>query len=178
MKTLHIVYISCFAALTAVLGLIPAIPLPIGVPITAQTLGVMLSGLLLGKRLGFLSIALFCLLVAAGLPLLSGGRGGLAVITSPSGGFFLGFSIASFMIGFLCESLKNPQNFFCLFACSTIGGIFVLYLFGVPWMAWKMDRTLFEALMIALVYIPGDLIKAGIASVLTLQIQKAIPSFK
>ena len=178
MKTLHIVYLSCFAALTAVLGLIPAIPLVAGVPITAQTLGVMLSGLILGKRLGFLSMALFCLLVSAGLPLLAGGRGGLAIIASPSGGFLLGFPIASFVIGWLCESLKFPPHFFSLFAYSILGGVIALYLIGVPWMAWRLDTTLLEAFMIALVYIPGDLIKAGLASMLALQIQKAIPLLK
>jgi biotin transport system substrate-specific component len=66
-------YIALFAALMAVFGLIPKIDLPFGVPITLQSLGVMLAGCLLGPRRGFLAIGLFLLAVALGLPLLSGG---------------------------------------------------------------------------------------------------------
>jgi biotin transport system substrate-specific component len=71
------VLIATFAALTAVLGLLPPIPLPlIPVPITAQTFGVMIAGCLLKPRLAFFSMVLFIILVAAGFPLLAGGRGG------------------------------------------------------------------------------------------------------
>ena len=72
--------VALFAALMAVMGLIPKIDLPFGVPITLQSLGVMLAGCLLGARRGLQSMALFLLAVAVGLPLLSGGRGGLGVL--------------------------------------------------------------------------------------------------
>jgi len=76
-----LVRISLFAALIAVLGLIPKLDLPFtaGVPITAQTLGVMLAGLILGARNGALAVLLFLFVVALGAPVLSGGRGGLGV---------------------------------------------------------------------------------------------------
>ena len=176
MKTLHIVYISCFAAITAILGMIPPIPLASGVPITAQTLGVMLAGLLLGKKLGFLSLALFCILVMTGLPLLSGGRGGLAVLVSPTGGFFLGFPIAAYAIGWFREKIQWRYQTISLFACNVLGGIMILYLCGIPWLAWKLDKTLLEASIIVWIYLPGDFIKAVVASLLTVQIQKALPN--
>ena len=69
--------VALFAALMAVMGLIPKIDLPLGVPITLQSLGVMLAGCLLGARLGFQAIALFLLAVAAGLPLLASVRGAI-----------------------------------------------------------------------------------------------------
>ena len=82
---MHALRESVFAALAAVLGLTPAINVPgISVPITAQTLGVMIAGLMLVPIEAFLSVALFVGLVATGLPLLSGGRGGLSVFTGPS----------------------------------------------------------------------------------------------
>ena len=83
MKTKDLAYIALFAAITAVLGLLPAIPVPaVPVPITAQTLGVMLAGAVLGARRGFLALLLFLVLVAVGLPVLAGGRGGLAVFAA------------------------------------------------------------------------------------------------
>ena len=72
--------IATFTGVVAALGLVPALaPFGIPVPITAQSLGVMLAGAVIGARRGFLSLALFLVLVAVGLPLLSGGRGGLGV---------------------------------------------------------------------------------------------------
>ena len=63
-------HIALFAALIAVLGLVPQITLAVGVPITAQSLGIMLCGTVLGARRGALAVVLFLVLVAAGLPLL------------------------------------------------------------------------------------------------------------
>ena len=78
MKTRDLAYIALFAAIIAVLGTLPAINIG-PVPITAQTLGVMLAGSVLGARRGFLAVLLFLVLVAIGLPLLSSGAGGLSV---------------------------------------------------------------------------------------------------
>ena len=79
--------VSLFAALMAVMGLIPKIDLPLGVPITIQSLGVMLAGVMLGPWRGMQSMLLFLAAVAVGLPLLSGGRGGIAVFMAPSAGY-------------------------------------------------------------------------------------------
>jgi biotin transport system substrate-specific component len=83
MSTRDIVYIALFAAIVGALGMFPPITLPlIGVPITAQSLGVMLAGSVLGARRGGLAIVLFLVLVAIGVPLLAGGRGGFGVLFS------------------------------------------------------------------------------------------------
>ena len=80
MNTRDIVLIALFAAIIVVLGLLPPIMLGfIPVPITAQSLGVMLAGCILGAKRGATAVLLVLLLVAIGLPVLSGGRGGLAV---------------------------------------------------------------------------------------------------
>ena len=72
-------HIALFAALIAALGLVPKLDLMSGVPISAQSLGIMLCGTVLGARKGALAVLLFLGLVAIGLPLLAGGRGGLGV---------------------------------------------------------------------------------------------------
>ena len=77
-SSLSIALVSLFAALIAVFGLIPKIDLPLGVPITLQTLGVMLAGCMLGPKRALQALLLFLAAVAIGLPLLSGGRGGHA----------------------------------------------------------------------------------------------------
>src|SRR5690606_14656561 len=99
----NIAHIALFAAMIAALGLVPQITLGFGVPITAQSLGVMLAGAVLGARKGAAATILLLLLVALGLPLLSGGRGGLGVFVSPTGGFALGFILAAFVTGLFVE---------------------------------------------------------------------------
>ena len=90
MKIKNMLYAAMFAAIVAVLGLMPPIPLPfIPVPITLQTMGVMLAGSFLGKRLGFISVLLVVVIVLLGLPILSGGRGGLALLSRIFGRKFL-----------------------------------------------------------------------------------------
>ena len=97
--------IAVFAALIAALGLPGALYLGgTAVPITFQTLGVMLAGAILGARKGFLSVLLFLVLVAAGLPLLSGGRGGLGVFVGPSVGYLAGWLLGVVVIGWFTAS--------------------------------------------------------------------------
>src|SRR3954453_2501795 len=94
--------IAIFAALIAALGLPGTITVgPTGVPITLQTLGVMLAGGILGARKGTLAVAVFLLLMTAGLPLLAGGRGGLGVWAGPSAGYLVGFLAGAWVIGIL-----------------------------------------------------------------------------
>ena len=92
-------YAALFAALTAALGLMPRIDLVAGVPITAQSLGVMLAGAVLGARRGALAILLFVALLALGLPLLSGGANLWAVLYTPRIGYVVGFPLAAYVTG-------------------------------------------------------------------------------
>src|SRR6185312_14523843 len=113
MESRAIVRIALMAAVIGVLGMLPGVMLPIamGVPITAQTLGVMLAGIILGPRHGALAVLLFLFVVLLGAPLLSGGRGGLGVLFGPSVGFLLGFIPAAFVSGLVMERLKNWSVF-------------------------------------------------------------------
>ncbi|MDA9293965.1 biotin transporter BioY, partial [Amylibacter sp.] len=103
----NIVYIALFSGLIAVLGLLPKLTLVSGIPITAQSLGVMLCGIILGAKRGALAVLLFLSLVALGLPLLAGGRGGLGVFTTPWAGFLFGFPFAAFVTGYIMERLRS-----------------------------------------------------------------------
>ncbi|MBC7476896.1 MAG: biotin transporter BioY [Pseudorhodobacter sp.] len=170
----NLTHIALFAALIAALGLVPKIDLISGVPITAQSLGIMLCGTVLGARKGALAVLLFVGLVAAGLPLLSGGRGGIGVFAGPSVGYLIGFPFAAFVAGLVVERWKAPVAI-AAFAGSILGGIVVLYAFGIPGMAVTLGKTLPEAAVLALPFLAGDLIKAVVAAAVTQSIAQMRP---
>lgn len=168
-------HIALFAALIAALGLLPQITLPFGVPITAQTLGVMLCGTVLGARRGALAVLLFLALVALGLPLLAGGRGGLGVFASPTVGFLVGFPVAAFVTGLIVERWQGRLLVVATVA-SVIGGVVVLYVFGVAGLALMLGKTPLEALLLSTAFLPGDLIKAVLAGLLTEGLARSRPA--
>ncbi|MCJ8053145.1 biotin transporter BioY [Shinella curvata] len=169
MKTRDIVLIALFAAIIVVLGLLPPITLGfIPVPITAQSLGVMLAGCILGARRGAAAVLLVLLLVAIGLPVLSGGRGGLAVFAGPTAGYLVGWVFGAFVCGLIAERLVREEQpelsqLLSFLAAAVIGGIGVVYLFGMPWLAYMSGKAFFETAAASLVFLPGDLIKAFVA---------------
>ena len=172
----NVALIALFAALIAALGLIPKITVAFGVPITAQSLGVMLCGTVLGSKRGALSVLLFLLLVAIGLPLLSGGRGGLGVFASPSVGFLIGFPIAAFVTGWIVEAWRGANLTLVAGIAAMIGGIVILYLFGIAGLSVMLDKSLSEAALLVAAFVPGDILKAAIAGMLTSALAKARPS--
>ena len=172
----NVAFIALFAGLIAALGLIPSITMMYGVPITAQTLGVMLAGTILGSKRGALAVMLFLALVIIGLPLLSGGRGGIGVLYSPSAGFLIGWPIGAFVTGLIVENWKSEPFVLVSGIASAIGCIFILYIFGIIGMAIILEIPLPKAGVIALVYIPGDILKSVIAGILTSALFQARPS--
>lgn len=172
----NITLIALFAALVAALGLIPKLTLGFGVPITAQSMGVMLCGTILGARRGALAVLLVLALVALGLPLLAGGRGGLGVFAGPTVGFLIGWPIAAFVAGLIVERWRSGSLALVASVASVIGGIGVLYVFGVIGMAVMLDKTLIEALALVTIFIPGDVIKAVLAGLITAALFKSRPA--
>lgn len=170
----NLTHIALFAAFIAVLGLVPKIDLMSGVPITAQSLGIMLCGTVLGAKRGALAVLLFLLLVAMGLPLLSGGRGGLGVFASPSVGFLIGFPVAAFVAGAIVEKTRVSVGIAAGIG-AFFGGIVVLYAFGTVGMAVVLGKTLSEAALLNVPYLAGDAIKVAIASLITQAIAQARP---
>ena len=169
--------VALFAALIAALGLIPQITLPFagGVPITAQTLGVMLAGLIRGPWRGALAILVFIAVVALGAPLLAGGRGGFGVFAGPSAGFLFGWVAGALVVGWLIERGWAGLGFARAMMATSLGGIVVVYLVGIPWLAVAAEMTLWNAAIAAGAFIPGDLIKAGIASAVILGVKRSYP---
>ncbi|MDO5057216.1 MAG: biotin transporter BioY [Lautropia sp.] len=173
--------VALFAALMAVLGLIPKIDLPLGVPITAQSLGVMLAGCLLGPRRGLQALLLFLLAVAAGLPLLAGGRGGLGPFTSPAAGYLYGYAAAAFVTGLLMTMLPSrgtPRHIALnAFIASVLGGILFLHAMGIAGLMLLARMPFQQALYADLVFVPGDLVKAVLCALIVHTIARALPDW-
>ncbi len=167
MKTKDMVYSALGAAVIAALGLVPPIPLPfIPVPITMQTMGIMLAGSFLGKKLGFFSTMLFTALVLAGLPLLSGGRGGVSVLFGPTGGYFIIWPIAAFVIGLLCEHFWGKINVLRYVLINFAGGILLINLVGGIYLSFVTGISPVKAVLSSAIFIPGDLVKAFVVSLI------------
>jgi biotin transport system substrate-specific component len=177
--------VSLFAALMAVMGLIPKIDLPLGVPITIQSLGVMLAGCLLagvmlGPWRGMQSMLLFLAAVAVGLPLLSGGRGGIAVFMAPSAGYLLGYPLAACIAGLVMRALPqgSPRRAaFSAFAASALGGLLALHAFGVLGLMLMAKLSLSQAFMATLLFVPGDLIKCVLCALIVHTVARGMPDW-
>jgi biotin transport system substrate-specific component len=170
----NLTQIALFAALIAVMGLAPKIDLASGVPITAQSLGVMLCGTVLGPKRGALAVCLFLLITLAGLPLLSGGRGGLGILASPAVGYLIGFPIAAFVTGWVTARWTAPIAIASSLGAA-LGGILVLNILGIIGMSIMLDKAMGEAAMLAAPFLIGDTIKSVLAGLITHGIAQARP---
>ncbi len=122
----RMVYAALMAALTAA-GAYIAIPLG-PVPIVLQNLFIMLAGLLLGGRWGLISVAVYLLAGAVGLPVFAGGTGGVGKFVGPTGGYLLGFAAAAYLIGIISESGRGRVTIDVL---AMVAGTLIIYAFGV-----------------------------------------------
>ena len=166
-----IVFSFLMACITGLMAQI-IIPLPwTPVPITAQTFAVLCSGLFLGKKYGCLSQIIYIVLGIAFVPWFGGMTGGLDVLLGSTGGYFIGFIIASYFIGYITEKYANARNFTRMFAVIGVANFALIYIPGLIGLALWTYLTqgavlgIVDLLLMGLVpFIFGDLIKiAGTA---------------
>lgn len=151
------VYASLFAALTVV-GAYIAIPFPFSpVPIVLQNLFVLLAGLLLGKKWGTASVAIYLLAGAAGLPVFAGGTGGIGHFAGPTGGYLLGFVPAVFVVGAIGERKGGGA---LVDAAAMTAGSLIIYAAGIFWLQLHTGFSLSKTIMVGMApFIPGDVLK-------------------
>lgn len=155
------VFVALFAALVAVSGFI-AIPVgPLGVPIVLQNMMAVLTGALLGGIQGAGALGLFLLAGMLGLPVFSGGRGGIAHLLGPTGGFLTGYFIAALVVGLFIgkpSTEQQPPVFRIIAGCLL--GYIVLYIPGIFQFMKVTGKPLQIALTACVIpYLPGDAIK-------------------
>ncbi len=177
MTSRSLVSVALFAAVIAVLGLLPKFALPVagGVPITAQTLGVMLAGVMLGPVRGFLACVLFLFVVALGAPLLAGGRGGLGVFFGPSVGFLIAWPLGAMVAGWLMTNLDELPVLAAAVIASVMGGIAIVYALGIPVLSMMTDLSLGAAALGSIAFIPGDIAKAVLVGLIARTVYKFQP---
>jgi biotin transport system substrate-specific component len=149
------------AALTAGLAQV-AIPLwP--VPITGQTLAVLLVGSSLGATRGALSMVLYALVGALGAPIFSEASGGMGVLFGATGGYIVGFVLAAAFTGWLAQ--RRWERGLVRGMLAFVAGSAVVFLVGLPWLQVSLGLTWSQTLAAGLYpFIVGGVIKAGIAA--------------
>jgi len=173
--------LTVFAALMAALVIAGSyMAIPIGpVPITLQSMFVLLSGLLLGKFWGSMALAVYLIAGIVGLPVFAHGKGGLAVLFGPTGGFLISFVVAAFITGMISEkSIKlfagNRSKIIFFDIVALIFGSTVIFALGVPWFKFITGHAWEQSLGWTLYpFIPGAIIKL-IAAVAIAQLVRPI----
>jgi biotin transport system substrate-specific component len=178
--TRNLVLAALFAALLAISG---QLAIPIGpVPITLQTLIVMLAGAVLGSRWGATSVFIWILLAAIGAPVLTGGKGGVGALFGPTGGYIFGFLLAAFIIGWVIERLnkQKPVVLWQLIIVFILGGSLVIHAIGFPWFLFSAKLSFSTDIFYKsfVVFLPGDIIKVVLAAVLTMSLFRAMPQLR
>ncbi|WP_407271906.1 biotin transporter BioY [Radiobacillus sp. PE A8.2] len=162
----------------------PFLAIPIGgktVPLSLQTFFAILAGLMLGKRLGSLSIVAYLLVGIAGVPVFAQMRAGIFTIFDYTGGFLISFIFVAFVTGWLAEKSRTKSLPF--YVLASIVGVVVNYLIGVnymyiamnTWLELHISFTTAWATMIP--FLIKDLAIAIIAAFITLNLSKRIPRF-
>lgn len=173
--------IVVFAALVAALSLTPAIPVGgAGVPITLQTLGVAITGLLLGGWRGFSAVALYVVLGLAGLPILANYSSGFGVLAGGSAGYLLAFPVAALVSGSLATLvLRKARKLqaLWLFCCAFASSILIVHPAGILGMKLNVPFDTWGAAIAAdLPFWPGDVIKCALAALIVAGVFKAFPA--
>jgi biotin transport system substrate-specific component len=150
-----------FSLLTA---LAAQVVIPIGpIPITGQTFAVLLTGALLGSRLGAMAMIAYLIEGASGLPFFSGGHGGLLHLMGPTGGYLIAFPAAAFITGAFAEHGWD-RRFLTAAAAMAVGSI-VIMLSGWAWFSVVMNTSPLLTFYATVVkFIPGDIIKIALAA--------------
>lgn len=167
--------VAVFAALIAASSLIT---LAGAVPLTLQTLGVILAGLVLGPWRGFLAVLLYIAMGLANLPVFAGGRSGLSVLAGPSAGYLLSFPFAAAIAG--CVAVwavrRSRKLIFLWFAVGGLLATTMTHVIGVAWWSMMPDWTFSAVLPLDTLFWPGDIVKLVIAAGIAVGVHKAFPA--
>lgn len=169
LKALDLAYIGLSAALIAVCAWIA---IPLTVSITLQTMAICLVAGLFGWKRGTLSVIIYILLGMIGLPVFTGFKSGLAVITGPTGGYVLGFIFTAIIVGIATEKV-GKKIWQCILFMAI--GVLVCYLFGTIWFTIAYKVTFASALSTCVFpFLLPDAVKIIVASILVNRLKRFV----
>ena len=167
--------IAVFAALIAALGLPGQLSLgSTGVPVTLQTLGVMLAGAILGPWKGAAAVGVFQV-VGLALPVFAGGRTTIAAYSSTTIGYAVGFFFGAFAVGYLTRLILPGYRLWAALLVTAVGGIGVIYLFGTLGLMIRAGMPLGAAVASNGLYLIGDVLKVVVTVVVADQVHRSYP---
>ena len=145
MTTKHLVYTALMTAIICILGLVPSVPLPfMPVPIVLQNIGIFLAGIILGRKLGTTS----------------------GVFAGPSAGFLFLYPVVAYFIGIIRDAYLHKINFLVIFIATLVIGVLGLDILGTLIMGFIIHIPISKAFILSFTFMPGDIIKAIIASLI------------
>ncbi|MFC3927963.1 biotin transporter BioY [Streptococcus caprae] len=175
-STRTLTHIALMTTLIVVLGFMPAIPLGfIPVPIVLQNMGIMMVAMLLGGRKGSLAVLLF-LLIGLLVPVFTGGSTTISVMVGPTAGYVVAWLVVPLAYSGL-KGLLGKENFPLTFINIFLAGVVLVDVLGAVYLSYYTEAPLVEMLLSNLIFIPGDTIKAIVATVISSRLLK-LPYFK
>ncbi len=170
-KVLMVIVMACITGISAQIKFyLPWTP----VPVTGQTFVVLMSGILLGANWGGLSQLVYVLIGIAGIPWFSTGKAGLSTLLGPTGGYLIGFILASLFLGYFVDKYVRSRKFLPMLALMLVANFIFIYGFGIIqlgiWANFINNKEVgFMALlnMGVIPFIAGDIVKILIASGVT-----------
>lgn len=158
------------------MGVLAQMAIPIGpVPFTMAIMGVFLAGGLLGHRLAVIAVVVYLLLGAFGVPVFSGGKGGLPVLAGPTGGFLWGYIPAAYLIGRFGSGENTSIRSYFKFTSASLAGLIVIYGFGVCQLTVVLGIDFVQAVSIGVApFVVPDVIKIVATAFMIIPIRRAL----
>ena len=177
LSTTTIALVAVFAGLIAASTLWPGAELLSGVPITLQTLAVLLAGAALGPWRGAAAVALYLVVGTAGAPIFAGRSGGFAAWTGPTAGFLGGFVLAAFVSGWLVRRMRTRGQLTTtgIIGACAIGSLVVLNLIGWGYFSVRLHTSIADTAAFASPFLAGDIIKVFVAGTAAAAVHRAYP---
>lgn len=170
--------IATSAAFVAVCALVSFEPPGMTVPVSMQTFGVLLAGVLLGARRGGLAVLLYLAVGLAGLPVFALGKGGMSVLAGPTAGYLLAFPLAALAAGWLVSRLRRlPARWLPVgvFAAALVATVAVIYPIGIAVLSARTGLSTGEAIAAGAVFAPWDAAKAAVVAIVAAAVFRAFP---
>ena len=177
LTTYELVLCAFCAAVTCILAPL-SVPLAGEVPISLATFAVLLSGILLGGKLGALSQIVYVLLGSVGVPVFAGWTGGIGITLGVTGGYIIGYIPMALAAGLIYHRFGRNESGIRKYAVMLVSMVLataVLYILGTAWFILQTGMTLGASLAACVIpFLPGDLIKIAAVALTAVPIEAAI----